>query len=265
MALTAYPFDSQDITEAQYGALYGAVALSGVVGAPASNHFKVTATGSNLTLTVTAVSGESYAIVRGHALLMTANEALTVVAGEAGARVDRVVLKLDYTNNTITPAIKKGTSGSATPPAIVWGTAGIYEVSLATVAVAAGAATVSNANITDDRQFTGRTVGVWTTATRPANVPVFGYNSTLAVWEASSGNGTWTALPTGWSDLAGKPTTFAPAAHTLDSHTGTLSVSKGGTGATTALAALQALGIYPQASQPATPGAGVMRIWIKTV
>lgn len=77
-----------------------------------------------------------------------------------------------------------------------------------------------------------------------------------------------------WASLTGKPATFAPTigssstqavagndtrlsdartpkAHTLDSHTGTLSVSKGGTGATSAAAARTALGAQPAGSYAA--------------
>lgn len=45
--------------------------------------------------------------------------------------------------------------------------------------------------------------------------------------------------------IKNKPTSMTPTAHTLDSHTGTLSINKGGTGATTASAALAALGGEP--------------------
>ena len=76
MALISYPFDSQNITEADYGALVGAGLQSGIVGTPATNHFKVVAaTGMNLT--VTSVGGASLALVRGHACVMTANSTVT--------------------------------------------------------------------------------------------------------------------------------------------------------------------------------------------
>lgn len=266
MALTAYPFDSQDITEAQYGALFGAIALSGVVGSPASNHFKVTAAGSSMVVSVTSVGAESFAVLRGHAVLMTASENSTVSAASAGARVDRVVLRLDYAANTIAPAIKAGTSGSPTPPAVTWGVGGIYEISLALIAVGAGVTTINNGNITDDRQFAGRTVGAWSTATRPSTGPVMGYNVTLGLWEATPDGSAWSPLASDWATLSGRPSSFPPSAHALDSaaHTGVLPIAMGGTGASTAIAALNALGIYPQATQPATPPDGVLRIWIKT-
>lgn len=245
MTLIAYPFDAQNITEADYGQLIGASLLSGVVGSPATNHFRVT-TSSGMQLTVTAVSGASLALVRGHALLMTSNELVTVQAADSAARVDLVVLQLNYATNTITPVVRKGTAGSTVAPTPVWGTAGVYEFPLATVAVAGGTSSISASAITDRRQFTGATIGAWPSTQRPTGRPAIGYNLTTNVWEATTGAGVWTAV--------------ALADHTLDSHGGTLSVAKGGTGGTTPVTAQKGLEIYAQATSPGhSPG----RIWIK--
>lgn len=245
MAILAYPFDAQNITEADYGALFGAGLQTGVVGTPATNHFKVVAS-SGLTLNVTAVGGASLALIRGHAMAMTANEPVTIPAASAAARVDLVVLRLNYATNSITPAVKAGTSGSSTPPTLTWGAGGIYELALATVAVAAGTATISNGNIADIRSYAGSTIGAWFTSMRPTGKPAIGFNMTTSVWEATSDGTNWVTL--------------VLDNHTLDSHPGTLAVSKGGTGATTKAAAQNNLNIFPQSSQPAhDPG----RIWIK--
>lgn len=245
MTLVAYPFDAQNITEADYGQLVGAGLLSGVVGGSTSNHFKVVA-GSGMGLVVTAVSGASLALIRGHAVLMTANEPLTVTTASAAARVDLAVLQLDYAANTIKPVIRPGTSGSPNPPTPVWGSAGIYEYPLATIAVAAGAVSITAANITDVRQFAGSTIGAWPNGQRPTGRPALGYNLTTQVWEATFDGTTWKTVST--------------ADHTLDSHPGTLAVGKGGTGATTTVQAQKNLDIYAQSTAPAhSPG----RIWIK--
>lgn len=245
MTLIAYPFDAQNITEADYGQLIGAGLVSGVIGTPTTNHFKVVAS-TGMGLTVTSVSGASLALIRGHACVMTANEPLTIATASAGARVDMVVLQLNYATNSIAPVIKPGTSGSPTPPSIVWGTSGIYEFPLAYIAVGAGVVSITNTNITDSRQFAGATIGAWPAAQRPTGRPAVGYNLTAGVWEMTFDGTTWKTVST--SD------------HTLDSHAGTLSVSKGGTGATTPVAAQQGLSIYAQSTAPAhSPG----RIWIK--
>jgi hypothetical protein len=98
------------------------------------------------------------------------------------------------------------------------------------------------------------------------------------------------SFPTDWASVSGKPTTFPPVAHrhpysdiyvnsesetitewtlkyfasigrALDETPGTLSISKGGTGATTAMAALNALGIFVQPDAPANVAG---RVWIKS-
>ena len=229
MALTAYPFDNQSVTEQQYGDLFGAVAQSGILGAPTANNFLVTAAGSSMQLTVTAVGGASRALLRGHAVLMTTNEVVTVAAAAATVRADLVVLRLDYAANTIGPAIRTGTAGSSTPPAPVWGTGGIYEIPLASVAVGANVTVISAANLVDLRRFSGPTSGAWTTASRPNTPLSFGYNTTLTRWEFTLDGTNWS--PIGTVDLAGAQVS------------GTLPLTKGGTGQTTLQGTSTALGL----------------------
>jgi hypothetical protein len=166
-------------------------------------------------MTVKVNSG--FAIVRGHAIYSTAIEPLTVTASNTTARVDRVVLKLDPATNSITLVVKAGTAGSSTPPALTQTDTGIYELSLATVAVGANVTSISAASVTGDRQFVGNTVGGWTTATRPSSPRTgrLGYNTTTATWEFWSGSA-WTNITQAidWTTLTNKPATFAPAAHT---------------------------------------------------
>ncbi|AXH47313.1 hypothetical protein SEA_EDEN_18 [Microbacterium phage Eden] len=229
MALTAYPFDNQTVSEQQYGDLFGAVAQAGILGVPSANHFLVTATGSTMVLSVTAVGGASRALLRGHAVLMTANEPVTVPAANTSARVDLVVLRLDYGANTIGPAIRTGTPGSSTPPSPVWGVSGVYEIPLATVAVGANVTTINTGNLTDLRRWTGPTTGVWTTASRPTTPLSFGHNTTLGRWEFTLDGTTWS--PIGYVDLNSAQVT------------GTLPMANGGTGQTTAAATRNALGL----------------------
>ncbi|QDH92397.1 hypothetical protein SEA_CELAENA_18 [Microbacterium phage Celaena] len=276
MALTAYPFDGQTVSEQQYGDLFGSVAQSGIIGSPAANHFLVAAGGSNMNLTVTAVSGASRAILRGHAVLMTANETVTVPASATQARVDLVVLRLDYSANTIGPAVRAGTPGSSTPPAPVWGTGGVYEIPLASVAVGANVTTINSGNITDRRRFTGPTVGEWDTVGRPTTPLSLGYNSTLGRWEFTLDGTVWE--PVGYVDLSSAQvtgtlpvgnggtgqTTLAAARNAmgLGNTTGALPVANGGTGATTRDGVRNtAVDLYLQATAPAH-AAG--RLWLKT-
>jgi|GEM_PF-5168429 len=276
MALTAYPFDNQTVTEQQYGDLFGSVAQSGILGAPTANNFKVTAAGSSMQLTVTAVGGASRALVRGHAVLMTTNEVVTVPAAAATVRADLVVLRLDYAANTIGPAIRTGTAGSSTPPSPVWGTGGVYEIPLAAVAVGANVTTISSANLTDLRRFTGPSTGVWSTAARPNTPLSFGYNTTLQRWEFTLDGTAW--LNIGYVDLAssGQVTGILPVANggtgqtTLNalrnslglgaSTSAPLPVANGGTGATTRDGIRDTIDLKVQ---QADPGHAPGRIWIK--
>ena len=236
MALTAYPFDNQTVTEQQYGDLFGAVAQSGILGAPSANNFLVTAAGSSMVLAVTSVGGASRALVRGHAVLMTTNEPVTVPTANTSLRADLVVLRMDYAANTIGPAIRTGTPGSATSPAPVWGTGGVYEIPLAAVAVGANVTTISTGDLTDLRRFSGPTSGAWTTAGRPNTPLSFGYNSTLGRWEYTLDGTAWLNL--GYVDLASSQVA------------GTLPATKGGTGVTSLDALSAALNLGPTVAGP---------------
>jgi hypothetical protein len=213
VAITSYPFDSQAVTETDYSRLFREFQSTGVADSVGSTGLSVYADGTGMTVKVNS----GFAIVRGHAIYSTAIEPLTVTASNTTARVDRVVLKLDPATNSITLVVKAGTAGSSTPPALTQTDTGIYELSLATVAVGANVTSISAASVTGDRQFVGNTVGGWTTATRPSSPRTgrLGYNTTTATWEFWSGSA-WTNITQAidWTTLTNKPATFAPAAHT---------------------------------------------------
>jgi hypothetical protein len=213
VAITSYPFDSQAVTETDYSRLFREFQSTGVADSVGGTGLSVYADGTGMTVKVNS----GFAIVRGHAIYSTAIEPLTVTASNTTARVDRVVLKLDPATNSITLVVKAGTAGSSTPPALTQTDTGIYELSLATVAVGANVTSISAASVTGDRQFVGNTVGGWTTATRPSSPRTgrLGYNTTTATWEFWSGSA-WTNITQAidWTTLTNKPATFAPAAHT---------------------------------------------------
>jgi hypothetical protein len=213
VAITSYPFDSQAVTETDYSRLFREFQSTGVADSVGGTGLSVYADGTGMTVKVNS----GFAIVRGHAIYSTAIEPLTVTASNTSARVDRVVLKLDPATNSITLVVKPGTAGSSTPPALTQTDTGIYELSLATVAVGANVTSISAAAVTGDRQFVGNTVGAWTTATRPSSPRTgrLGYNTTTATWEFWSGSA-WTNITQAidWTTLTNKPATFAPAAHT---------------------------------------------------
>jgi len=72
-------------------------------------------------------------------------------------RIDRIVLRLDPTTavRTITIAVKKGSPASnPQPPSLTRTVGGVWELSLAQIAINAGATTITQADITDERANT---------------------------------------------------------------------------------------------------------------
>lgn len=70
-------------------------------------------------------------------------------------RIDRVVIRLDKDNRTMSLAIKKGTAASTpTAPALTRQSSGIWELSLAQIYVGSGVTSITQANITDERANT---------------------------------------------------------------------------------------------------------------
>ncbi|MEX1655507.1 tail fiber domain-containing protein [Streptomyces pseudovenezuelae] len=234
MAITSYPFDAQSITETDYSRLFREFQSTGVADGVGGTSFYTYADATGMTVKVSP----GFAIVRGHAINSTATEVLTVAASNTAARVDRVVLKLDPAANSITLAVKTGTAGSSTPPALTQTDTGIYEFSLATVAVGANVTSISAASVQGERKFLGNTVGGWTTSTRPDSPRVgrLGFNQSTNTWEFWNGTAwanltqavDWSTLTNkpstfppsahthGWADISDKPTTFPPAAHSTD-------------------------------------------------
>ncbi|MGW0861305.1 tail fiber domain-containing protein [Streptomyces sp. NPDC002611] len=213
MAITSYPFDSQSVTETDYSRLFREFQSTGVADSLGSNSFYAYADGTGMNVKVAG----GFAIVRGHAIYSTATETLTIAAANTSARVDRVVLRLDPAANSIALAVKTGTAGSSSPPALTQTDTGVYEFALARVTVGASVTSISAASVQGERKFLGNTVGAWTTDTRPDSPRTgrLGFNQTTSTWEFWNGTA-WTSLTQAidWSTLTNKPSTFIPAAHT---------------------------------------------------
>jgi hypothetical protein len=212
VAITSYPFDSTAVTESDYSRLFREFQSTGVADGVGGSAFYAYADGTGMTVKVSS----GFAIVRGHAIYSTATEVLTVAASNTTARVDRVVLKLDPATNSITLAVKTGTAGSSTPPALTQTDTGIYEFGLATVAVGASVTSISAASVQGERQFLGNTVGGWTTSTRPSSPRIgrLGFNQSTNTWEFWNGTA-WTSLVAAvdWNTLTNKPASFTPSTH----------------------------------------------------
>lgn len=104
--------------------------------------------GSGMQVRVKAGSGW----INGHKMVNTATMNLSVSAASVTLnRIDRVVFYVDYTNRQMGIAIKTGTAaGSPSAPSLQRNSAK-YELSLATVYVAAQTSSISTSMITDTR------------------------------------------------------------------------------------------------------------------
>ncbi|MEV5136242.1 tail fiber domain-containing protein [Streptomyces syringium] len=212
MAITSYPFDGQSVTESQFSQLFREFADSGVAASAKSNSFGVSADGAGMSVKVQP----GFAVVRGHAVLSTAVETLTLAAAGTSTRYDRVALRLDPSVNQITLTVLQGAVGGGVPTPTQTDT-GIYELPLATITVSANTSAIASASVSKERAFIGQSVGAWVNSTRPASARFgkLGLNYDTDTWEFWNGT-SWAPLISSvdWSSLSGKPATFPPASHT---------------------------------------------------
>lgn len=122
---------------------------NGVLPTPASN-LKVNAS-SGMNIVVKA--GDAW--IQGHKIVSNADLPLTIAAASVQyARIDRVVVYVDYTNRKMNIAVKQGTpSSSPKAPALVRDSSR-YEMCLADITVAKNAVEIKQSNITDRRANT---------------------------------------------------------------------------------------------------------------
>lgn len=245
MAQKSWPFDNSDTTEAQFSQLFRRLNRDGVWGSPAGTELKVTgdSTGMNVKVAV------GYAMVRGHFYSNDSILTLTVTAANTSPRIDLVVLRLDPTANTITAVVKAGTpAASPVAPSLTVTDTGTYEVTIASIEVAANASTITAANVTDLRPFMGTQFAVWTTATRPASptVPTVGLNTTLGAPEFWNG-AAWTSFV--------PAVTASQISATEQANIVAGKVRAGGTSAGTATT------VFIQSTQPTANASGDLWFW----
>ena len=96
--------------------------------------------------------GKGAGFIAGRMYMLEADTTITLdTADGALNRIDRIVLRCDYTNRLITLAVKKGSySASPTAPELTRD-ADAYELALADVYVSAGVVTITAAKVTDQR------------------------------------------------------------------------------------------------------------------
>jgi hypothetical protein len=92
--------------------------------------------------------------IEGHWGRVTSQKTVAITAAHASnARKDRIVARADFVNNKIELDVLTGTpAGSPTLPSLTQSSS-IWEISLAEVAVAAAATTITSGNVTDRRTF----------------------------------------------------------------------------------------------------------------
>ncbi|WP_336628448.1 MULTISPECIES: hypothetical protein [unclassified Microbacterium] len=295
MATTSWPRVNEDTTDAQYGELFDSIIGSGVRDA---GGLLVTADSSGLTVKVAAgfavVAGNAFLSTAVESLTLAANPGTTPrtdlvylrrdFTAPAGQTV-RLLVKSGSTSLSTDPR-----SGYDLPLAHVTVPAGAVTITsgnvadrrpflATTVGVWETSARPSSARLgrvgfnTTLGVFEAYAAGGWgplvtwaTIPNKPALIPVAegGTGASDATGARTNLGAAAAAHTHPWADVTGKPTSYPPAAHGHDltdaAVTGILPISKGGTGASDATAALQALGIFVQATAP--PHANG-RIWIK--
>jgi hypothetical protein len=158
MAQTSWPFEDIDTSETQYSLLFRNVG-QGVI---PDRGFEVEPYADSTGMTAKVKTGD--ALVRGHYYSSTAETSLTIAAAHASlARIDRVILRLDPSANTIILAVLTGVPDAAPSPLALTQTDGdVYEFPVALVAVGAGVTTIAPGNITDQRVILASTATLQT-------------------------------------------------------------------------------------------------------
>lgn len=119
-------------------------------------------------LQVIAAGGSSVEVKVGAGLIngklyeTDAAVALTVAANASGnPRIDTVVLRVDYTAQTVRPVIKQGTPAASPARPSLTQNSTTWETPLADISVANGFASITQANIADRRRYAGSAASGW--------------------------------------------------------------------------------------------------------
>ncbi len=179
--------------------------------------------------------------IKGHKVGLTSQITLAHDTNSSGnPRIDRVVARIDANTNLGEFDVLKGTAaGSPTAPSVTYGGGGIWEVTLARIAIANGYTTIAAADVTDERKFSfGASPKLNCTAYRATNQSIaddtlvsveFGNHTSIAdlrMHSTSADTERFVAPWDGWYDLTGS-VEFAPdadgyrAVRVIDSGTST--------------------------------------------
>lgn len=154
MTQTYFPFDAgagANITESQWQQMAKFFFGTGPIKSQL-NEFLVYADSTGMQCKVKS----GIAWIQGHFFQSDAEVVMPIAtAPSSNSRIDRVILRVDWTANTVTINVLQGTvAASPTPPALTQNNAK-WEISLAQVLVGTSVATIAAGNITDERVFAG--------------------------------------------------------------------------------------------------------------
>ena len=188
MAEQSFPFENIDTTESQFSEWATNFQETGVQGSPTGTELGITVTGSDLNLTIAA----GQAFIRGHYYINTDSLVLPVTSAGTNTRIDIVVVELDPEANTIVTKLVQGEAVAADPvaPTLTQSATGIYQLPIATLTIPTSTVVITTGMLVDTRTFMGNRIGIWTTATRPANPTAYqtlGYNTTIESHESWNG------------------------------------------------------------------------------
>jgi len=197
------------------------------------------------------------AIVRGVFYENTTTKTVAIAANSTGStRLDRIVLKLDPTANTVTAVAK---TGSTSPPALTQDDTGVWEMPLARVTVANGATGIAAGQVTDERVHTNTDVIPSRLATDITS-PRFGtITSELSTGLLKWWNGTsWLIIPN-YLDLS-RTLGYAEITSNAPSHTSATPVDIPGLSTTVTVGAGQRIRIRADLQAVATAQGAILYI-----
>ena len=215
MTESSYPFEDTDVSETQFARWARAIVGNGIVEG----------------LSVTPDTGMSIIVETGSAMVRgvfyenDANKSINITAAPASGqtRKDSLVLRLDFSANSVQAVIVEGTAttGGGTLPSLTQNVS-TWEHPIAEVSVVGGTATISTGGIKWLSADVGQRVVAYPDQGRrptPTTDVAIGLNlDTLAleVWDGSS----WTTInrSVDWGNVEGKPSTF-PASSPNDADT----------------------------------------------
>jgi hypothetical protein len=126
------------------------------------------------------------ALVAGRWYLSTATEGLTIAANASGNdRIDTVILRADYSLQTIVLAVLQGTpAGSPTPPTLTQTLGVLYEIPLADVLAANGFATIADTDITPRHEWANAASGLFETVLNNSGGTLT--DGQVVIWDTSA-------------------------------------------------------------------------------